>query len=216
MKYLAIFILSGCIFMSGCFGLPGSGNANARGNRGANNTQNAPQNPAEQTPTSTPTPQPTPDPMAAIQKLTINLGNALASGNADQLDGLLSDGYLHINDSGQLVTKPDLIAGVRTGSVRFNAVNIQEVNIRVYGDAAVVNGTFMGMNAATGRSSNVEDRVTLVAAREGDTWKFVSGQTTPMHAVPQNGNSKSSGTSGGSSGGTSGSSTSGPGGSGPR
>ncbi len=177
---------------------------------------NAPQNPAEQTPTSTPTPQPTPDPMAAIQKLTINLGNALASGNADQLDGLLSDGYLHINDSGQLVTKPDLIAGVRNGSLRFNAVNIQEVNIRVYGDAAVVNGTFMGMNAANGRSSNVEDRVTLVAAREGDNWKFVSGQTTPMHAVPQNGNSKSSGTSGGSSGGTSGSSTSGPGGSGPR
>ena len=202
--------------MSGCFGLSGSGNGNARGNRGGSNNQNAPQNPAEQTPTSTPTPQPTPDPMAAIQKLTINLGNALASGNADQLDGLLSDGYLHINDSGQLVTKPDLIAGVRNGSLRFNAVNIQEVNIRVYGDAAVVNGTFMGMNAANGRSSNVEDRVTLVAAREGDNWKFVSGQTTPMHAVPQNGNSKSSGTSGGSSGGTSGSSTSGPGGSGPR
>jgi hypothetical protein len=206
MKNLAIFILSGCILMSGCFGLPGTGNSNARGNRGANNNQNAPSNPAEQTPTSTPTPAPTPEPMAAVQKLVTDLGNALASANAGQLDALLSDGYLHINDSGQLVTKPDLIAGVKDGSVKFNSVNIQEVNIRIYGDTAVVNGTFMGTNAANGARSNIEDRVTFVATHDGDSWKFVSGQTTPMHAVPQNGNSKGS-TTGGSSG-TSGSGSS--------
>ncbi len=197
------------MFFSGCIGLPGSGGNNARGNRGAGanggNDNTAP-NPAEQTPSSTPTPAPTPDPVAAVQKLTTDLGTALSSGNADQLDGLLSDGYLHINDNGQLVTKPDLIAGVRNGSVKYNSVNIQEVNIRVYGDAAVVNATFMGTNSANGGRSNVEDRVTFVAAREGDAWRFVSGQTTPTHPVPQNGNSKSgtSGTSGGSTGGASG------------
>ncbi|HEY2846344.1 MAG TPA: nuclear transport factor 2 family protein [Pyrinomonadaceae bacterium] len=192
--------------MSGCFGLPGSGTSNARGNRGANNNQNTPQSPAEQTPTETPTPAPTPDPIVAVQKLMTDLGNALAQGNAEQLDGLLSDGYLHINDAGQLVTKPDLIAGVKDGNVKFNSVNIQEVNIRVYGDAAVVNGTFMGNNAAGSRNANIQDRITFVAAREGDNWKFVSGQTTPMHAVPQNGNSK--GTTSGSGSGTSGGGTS--------
>ena len=209
MKYLAVFLLFGCVAMSACIGLPGSGSNNSRGNRGGGNGNTAP-NPAEQTPTSTPTPAPTPDPVAAVQKLTTDLGTALSSGNADQLDGLLSDGYLHINDNGQLVTKPDLIAGVRNGSVRYNSVNIQEVNIRVYGDAAVVNATFMGTNAANGTRSNVEDRVTFVAAREGDNWRFVSGQTTPTHPVPQNGNSKS-GTSSTSSGGTPGSSATGTG-----
>ena len=208
MRYFAILLLSGCILTSGCLGLRGSSNANARGNRGVNNNQTAPDNPAEQTPTSTPTPQATPDPVAAVQKLTTDLGTALSQGNADALDQLLSDGYLHINDMGQLVTKPDIIAGVRNGTVRFNSVNIQEVNIRIYGDAAVVNAVFMGSNAADGRNSNVEDRVTLVAAREGDNWRFVSGQTTPTHPVPQNGNSKGSGISsggimGGSNGGTS-------------
>src|SRR5689334_12793357 len=118
MKFLAILFLSGCILMSACVGLPGSGGGNTRGNRGGGaNGSNAStaSNPAEQTPTSTPTPAPTPDPMVAVQKLTADLGNALAAGNPDQLDGLLSDGYVHINDNGQLVTKPDLIAGVRDG-----------------------------------------------------------------------------------------------------
>jgi len=202
MRYFAILILSGCILMSGCLGLPGSGNANARGNRGVNNNGGGPPNPAEQTPTSTPTPQPTPDPVIEVKKLTTDLGTALAQGNADQLYQLLSDGYLHINDAGQLVTKPDLISGVRNGTVKFSSVNIEEVNVRVYGDAAVVNATFMGTNAAGGRNANIEDRVTLVAAREGDNWRFVSGQTTPTHPVPQGGNTKSgtTGTSGGSGG----------------
>ena len=201
MKYLAILLLFGCLALSACIGLPGGGGNNSRGNRGVGGNGNAPQNPAEQTPTSTPAPAPTPDPVVAVQKLTTDLGTALSMGNADQLDGLLSDGYLHINDQGQLVTKPDLIAGVRNGSVKYDSVNIQEVNIRVYGEAAVVNATFMGTNAANGTRSNVSDRVTFVAAREGDNWRFVSGQTTPTHAVAQNGNSKT-GTSGTSSGGT--------------
>lgn len=202
MRHLALFLLAGSVLFSACFGWPNSGSSNGRGNRGTGGNANNPPNPAEQTPTSTPTPPSTPEPVAAVQKLTTDLGAALAAGNADQLDGLLSDGYLHINDNGQLVTKPDLIAGVRNGSVRFNSVNIQEVNIRVYGDTAVVNATFMGTNTANGTHSNIEDRVTLVAARDGDSWKFVSGQTTPMHAVPQNGNSKggSAGASGGSGG----------------
>jgi hypothetical protein len=198
MKYLAMIMLVVAGLGLAC---SSSTNRNGRGNRGGGNDNAAP-NPAEQTPTSTPTPAPTPDPVMAVQKLTVDLGTALAAGNADQLNDLLSDGYLHINDQGQLVTKPDLIAGVKDGSVRFNSVNIQEVNIRVYGDAAVVNATFMGTNAANGSRLNVEDRATFVAAREGDNWRFVSGQTTPMHAVPQNGNSKSgaSSTSGGISG----------------
>ncbi|HTH50452.1 MAG TPA: nuclear transport factor 2 family protein [Pyrinomonadaceae bacterium] len=155
-------------------------------------------------PLATPSPQPTQDPVPVVQKLTADLGTALSQGNADALSEYLSDGYLHINDNGQLVTKPELIAGVREGSVRFNSVNIQEVNVRLYGDAAVVTANFIGANAAGGSRSSVEDRVTLVAAREGDTWRFVSGQTTPIHAVPQGGNTKS-----GASGGTSQSGTTG-------
>jgi|GEM_PF-276477 len=171
----------------------GRGAANSQANIGSSQTSAA----------ETPTPQPTPDPAEAVRKLTTDLGAALSSGNPDQLETILSDGYVHINDLGQLVTKPDIIGGVRDGSVRFTSVNIQEVNARVYGDAAVVTANFMGTNAANGGRSNVEDRVTLVAAREGDRWRFVSGQTTPIHAVPQRG--------GGSGGASTGS---GPGGAG--
>lgn len=102
MKYLAVFLLLGSVALAACF-RPA---ANARGDRGAGGNGNGAMNPAEQTPTSAPAPQPTPNPIAAIQKLTTDLGSALSSGNADQLDSLLSDGYLHINDNGQLVTKP--------------------------------------------------------------------------------------------------------------
>jgi len=119
---------------------------------------------------------------------------------------------VHINYLGQLVTKPDIVGGVRQGSVRFTSVNIEEVNVRVYGDAAVITANFIGTNAANGSRSEVQDRVTLVAAREGGDWRFVSGQTTPMHAVPQRGGGSSIGTSGAGQGGNGGIMGSGSGG----
>ena len=183
----------------------GSGNRNTSGGRGAANSQANSGSSQTAVPATTPSPQPTPDPAEAVRKLTTDLGTALSQGNADQLEGLLSDGYVHINDLGQLVTKPDIVGGVRQGSVRFTSVNIEEVNVRVYGDAAVITANFIGTNAANGSRSEVQDRVTLVAAREGGDWRFVSGQTTPMHAVPERGGAgTSSGTSGSKQGGSGG------------
>ena len=201
MKYAAIVLLIGSLaFDLGCSsGGRGGNNSGRRGGDPSNAAAGGADQPSR--PATTPSPQPTQDPLPVLHKLTADLGTALAQGNADQLDHLLSDGYLHINDLGQVVTKPDLIAGVKNGTVKFNSVNIQEVNVRVYGDAAVVNATFMGANAAGAGRSNVEDRVTLVAARDGDSWRFVSGQTTPIHPVAQNGNSKGSGGATGSPGG---------------
>ena len=194
MKYIpTIGVLLVVVLCGSC----GSGNRNTSGGRGAANSQANSGSSQTAVPATTPSPQPTPDPAEAVRKLTTDLGTALSQGNADQLEGLLSDGYVHINDLGQLVTKPDIVAGVRQGSVRFTSVNIEEVNVRVYGDAAVITANFIGTNAANGSRSEVQDRVTLVAAREGGDWRFVSGQTTPMHAVPERGGAgTSSGTSG--------------------
>ncbi|MFL6374423.1 MAG: nuclear transport factor 2 family protein [Pyrinomonadaceae bacterium] len=202
MKPVAILFLSVCVLSTAC-SRSAANNAAGSHRTGGNSDVGGDQT-AAQAPANTPTPAPTPDPLAAIQKLTADLGTALAQGNADQLDAILSDGYLHINDNGQLVTKPDITSGVRSGTVKFDSVNIQEVNIRVYGDAAVVNAIFMGTNAANGGSSNVQDRVTLVADREGDNWRFVSGQTTPTHPVAQSGNTKSGAAGGMGQGGNSG------------
>ncbi|MBV9241748.1 MAG: nuclear transport factor 2 family protein [Acidobacteria bacterium] len=200
MKTPALVICIG-LLLSGCLtGRSGNGGANRGSGPQSNGSGGGSQT---SQPVDTPTPAATPDPLPVIQKLAMDLGTALAQGNADQLENILSDGYLHTNDNGQLVTKVDIIAGVRDGSVKFTSVNIQEVNVRVYGDnVAVVNAIFVGTNAANGSRSNVEDRVTLVADREGDAWRFVSGQTTPMHPIPQNGNTKgsTSGTSGGQGG----------------
>lgn len=200
MKELKILILLMITFdIASC-----GGGSNGGGRRGTNSQANASVVETNSTSATTPTPQPTPDPAEAVRKLTSDLGTALTQANADALDRLLSDGYVHINDLGQLVTKPDLVSGVRDGSVRFISVSIEEVNVRVYGDTAVTTATLIGTSAANGSRSEVQDRVTLVAAREAGNWRFVSGQTTPIHVVPQGGNTKT-GTSSGGSGGTSGS-----------
>src|SRR4051812_36689699 len=149
MKYAAIFVLIGSLaFELACSGGRRSGNISS--GRGDQSGNAAPAGGGSQTsqPAATPSPQPTPDPMTAIQKLTTDLGTALAQGNADQLDQLLSDGYLHINDLGQLVTKPDIISGVRNGSVKFNSVIIKEVIIASSGVPELLTPTFMAANAA--------------------------------------------------------------------
>src|SRR4051812_43272912 len=143
-NFAAIVIVGASLVLTCCTG----GSANARGNRGVGGNGGQGLNPAEQTPVTTQSPHPTPEPMTAIQKLTADLGTALAQGNADQLDAILSDGYLHINDNGQLVTKPDIISGVRSGSVKFNSVIIKEVIIASSGVPELLTPTFMAANAA--------------------------------------------------------------------
>ena len=169
-------------------------NAN-RGNAASANVNQA-------MPLTTPTPTP-PDDEANVRKLVSDLGEALSRNDADVLDRIYSDGYVLVTATGQIQTKAEGLAMIRSGELKFDTVQFEEVSVRAYGNTAVALARAIGSSTYRGRKQKVDERLTLVAAKEGDAWRFISGQITDIVQGPVTGGSSNSG--GGNSGvGTSG------------
>src|SRR5207237_6155537 len=92
-------------------------------------------------------------------------------------------------DTGDVTTKPERIALLRSGDLKFEKVEFEEVSVRSYGDAAVATLRALATGTLKGKTQNMDERVTLVAAKEADGWRLVSGQITPIVASPKIGGS---------------------------
>ncbi len=71
------------------------------------NAGNRPSNAATVPPTPADTPTPTPDDQGEyVRKLIGDLANALMKSDMDALDKILSNEYILVTDTGQIMTKP--------------------------------------------------------------------------------------------------------------
>ena len=62
--------------------------------------------------------------------------------------------------------------------------------MRVYGNSAVAITHAVTTGTFYGKPQSVEDRIIFVAVKDGDAWRFVNAQMTPIAGEPTSGNSK--------------------------
>ncbi len=71
-----------------------------------------------------------------------DLQKALQTGNAAELDRIYADSYTFTGVDGAMSTKAQRLAAIKSGKLKYESLNIENVKIRMYGDAAVA--TFNG------------------------------------------------------------------------
>ena len=103
---------------------------------------------------------------------------AIISGNANALDRMTSDDYTFITLRGELRTKAEIIQGFKSGSFHYDSREISELNVRVYGNFAVVTGRSNQKGRENGKDYSGDYRFTRVYARQGLRWQTVALQTT--------------------------------------
>jgi hypothetical protein len=105
--------------------------------------------------------------------------SSLLSGAVETLDELLSADFLLVDVlRGGEVSKPDLIAALAAGQVRFEAIDPVESRVRHYGGVAVVTGrTQMKMRIGE-EAVGVRSRYTHVYVSQQGAWRLVSAQGT--------------------------------------
>jgi ketosteroid isomerase-like protein len=103
---------------------------------------------------------------------------AIISGNANALDRMTSDDYTFITLRGELRTKAEIIQGYKSGSFHYDSREISELNVRVYGNFAVVTGRSNQKGRENGKDYSGDYRFTRVYARQGGRWQTVALQTT--------------------------------------
>jgi ketosteroid isomerase-like protein len=90
----------------------------------------------------------------------------------------LAEDYVAITPLGQVTTKQETISARRSGQLRYEAMNITDMVVRVYGDTAVVTARADVKGHQLGEDFSGPYRYTRVWVRRNGQWQTVSYQAT--------------------------------------
>jgi ketosteroid isomerase-like protein len=117
----------------------------------------------------------------AIISIEHKLGQAYLSGDADYLDSILSPDFILTNVRGEISNKAQEVAEVRNRIIHYEKFETSNVNVALYGDAAVATGrtAIKGTVEKSGRIIDAQIRLTDTFVRQKNgKWQMVAGQTT--------------------------------------
>ena len=113
-----------------------------------------------------------------IKKIEQERNEALLRHDAATLDRMTSNDYTFINQRGELRTKTEILNGFKSGSFNYDAREISDLEVRVYGDAAVVTGRAKQKGVENNKDYSGDNRFTRVYVKQNGHWVSVALQVT--------------------------------------
>jgi ketosteroid isomerase-like protein len=113
-----------------------------------------------------------------INDVTVQVYAALLKADANSLGKLLADDYTAIRNGGILFTKAQEIENLKSGALKYETFDIQDLKIHVYGHTAVTTALVPTKGTINGNPYSNTNRTTRVWVKQNGTWKCVSYQVT--------------------------------------
>lgn len=113
-----------------------------------------------------------------IRALENERNQAILNGDAATLERMTSDDYTFITLRGELRTKSEIVKGFQSGSFKYDSRTISDLNVRVYGDTAIVTGRATQKGSERGTDYSGDYRFTRVYVKQNGRWMTVALQTT--------------------------------------
>lgn len=101
---------------------------------------------------------------------------AFMQGNVEALDRILADDFVFTDPDGRLWTKADWIADLTSGALTYEAIHIDDLHVRVYGDAAVTFGLVTMHTRSAEGSATGQYHYTAMYVKQGGRWRAVAEQ----------------------------------------
>jgi hypothetical protein len=105
---------------------------------------------------------------------------ALVNDDFATLDRIMSAGLAYGHSNGTLETKAEYLATLKSGRLKYQAMEHAQPVVRIFGETAVVQGTSKVRAISVGVESTVNLRFLLVYVRERGQWKFAAWQSTRL------------------------------------
>lgn len=113
-----------------------------------------------------------------IRGLEDERNRAIVRGDASALERMTADDYTFITLRGELRTKSEIVKGFQSGSFKYDSRTISDLNVRVYGDTAIVTGRSTQKGSENGKDYSGDYRFTRVYVKQKGRWMTVALQTT--------------------------------------
>ena len=96
----------------------------------------------------------------------------------------LADDFIGVGPLGFMLNKQAWLARHQSGDLKYDALDLNEVTVRVYGEAAVVIGRQVQSAAYRGNSIPGQFRITLVFVHQQGQWRLASLHLSPIGQPP--------------------------------
>jgi ketosteroid isomerase-like protein len=115
-----------------------------------------------------------------IKKLEEDRNQAILKADTAALDRMTSDDYTLVTSQGKLMTKAQIMDGFKSGSIKFESRELSDLNVRVYGNTAVVTGVVTQKASESGKDTSGKSRFTRVYVKQSGRWVSVANQATTI------------------------------------
>jgi len=126
---------------------------------------------------------------AAVQKelvrLTQNLMDALVPGDAEVWKKTLADDAVIVDEFGRIQNKADAVAGIHAFPAGFSgSIEIRDAQVRVHGDAAVLQGEMYETETVLGQKLIVRYIFANTFVRRDGAWKLLAATDVTLPTPP--------------------------------
>ncbi len=107
--------------------------------------------------------------------------DALCRGDPSPLENIYADDYTLVTGLGQVRSKADQIAELKSGRLRYASIDSIERQVRLYGDVGVIVSRQRAVIVQNGRQiTSGDERVTRVYKKMNDAWRVIATHATPI------------------------------------
>ncbi|HKV35093.1 MAG TPA: nuclear transport factor 2 family protein [Pyrinomonadaceae bacterium] len=101
---------------------------------------------------------------------------ALVRGDVTILERLYSEEFVYTTPDGEVRDKAQQLAFMRTGDLRLESGQSDDVRVRIYGNTAVMTGRFTATGKFRDKSIDIRERYTAVWVKKAGRWRLVAEQ----------------------------------------
>ncbi|HSF41946.1 MAG TPA: nuclear transport factor 2 family protein [Thermoanaerobaculia bacterium] len=103
---------------------------------------------------------------------------AMVKEDLAELDRILADDLTYIHSSGYIETKKQSLETIASKVLRYKTIESSDVQVRIYGDTAVMTGRVAMSVLARGKDLDLKNLFTAVYVRQGGEWRLTVWQST--------------------------------------
>ena len=96
------------------------------------------------------------------------------------LETIYSDRYMLVRTDGPVLNKEQVLNDLREQGLTFNAIDLDDVVVRVLGSAAILTAESRTLSSRNGKRSQTHFRLVAVYAQEADAIRLVHFQSTTL------------------------------------
>jgi ketosteroid isomerase-like protein len=94
------------------------------------------------------------------------------------LDRICAADLIYTHSNGIVETKDQWIESIKSGAQRYKMFDRDDVQVRIYGDAAILTGRSKVSVTSKGQDKSFQLRFTAVYVKQQGRWQFVAWQST--------------------------------------